>query len=955
VASSTYVSLDLELVEANSPAARIIEIGAVRFDSDGAREEWSTLVNPGVPVPYAVRLLTGIETADLAQAPPLAKVVPALRSFVGDDPIVGQSIDLDVAQLAREGVALPNPLLDTFELATLLLPGLTSYDLASVARALGIFREVPHRAIGDAHLAREVFLALRGRIGELDLDVLMHINRLASALAWPYVDIFQDAERERRRRLVGDALGGAALGQIALGLTRVLEPPESVPEPLVPHAQTRRLDVDALVGALSAGGAVAGQLAAYEERPEQLAMLRAICEAFTDEHHIIVEAGTGTGKSLAYLLPSLAFASANNRRVVISTNTINLQDQLFDKDVPDLVEAMGYRVRASVLKGRSNYLCLRRWLALLRADSFTADEITLLIKTLIWIGQTTTGDRAELRLTPGEEIAWSRICSQAETCSPLTCPYHREGSCFIARARRLAEASHVLIVNHALLLSDVSTNSRVLPEYEHLVIDEAHHVEHEATSQLGWSSSLRSLVGPLDALFDTAEREGGGTVRLALTRLRLAGLAEARATLLATQVDLLRGASTAAHGHLTDLFETLRELVTARAPTGDAVPSVRITPAVRRDALWLAAEGHWRQARAELETIRREIAPLLEDLADAAAAGAESFDDLLAEVMGALHQLETATEQTHAAVGQASGESICWLTFESGTAIVHSAPLDVAAHVQKWLLNAKSTVALTSATLSTDGSFDYIRGRLGAQSAEELLLGSPFDYERAALLLLPQDLPEPSQPGYTQRAAEAIGDIAAALGGRTLALFTSYAQLRATHQMLRERMERASIMLMGQGIDGPRGRLLQRFRTTERALLLGTASFWEGVDVVGEALSALVIARLPFAVPTDPVFAARSEQFDDPFNQYAVPQAILRFKQGFGRLIRSQSDRGVVAVLDRRILTKSYGAAFLNSLPSCTVRVSPVASFGIITQEWLEDHRDALATIGPLGTQETDR
>jgi DNA polymerase-3 subunit epsilon/ATP-dependent DNA helicase DinG len=257
--------------------------------------------------------------------------------------------------------------------------------------------------------------------------------------------------------------------------------------------------------------------------------------------------------------------------------------------------------------------------------------------------------------------------------------------------------------------------------------------------------------------------------------------------------------------------------------------------------------------------------------------------------------------------------------------------------MQKWLLDAKSTVVMTSATLSTDGTFDYIRGRLGIRAARELILGSPFNYERAALLLVPGDLPEPNQPGYMKKAAETIGDIAEELGGRTLALFTSHSQLRATHELLRERMERADIVLMGQGIDGPRGRLLQRFRVADRALLLGTASFWEGVDVVGDALSALVIARLPFAVPTDPVFAARSEQFEDPFSQYAVPQAILRFKQGFGRLIRSAADRGVVAVLDRRVLSKSYGRTFLNSLPNCTVQVAAASSFGPIVHDWLAD------------------
>jgi DNA polymerase-3 subunit epsilon/ATP-dependent DNA helicase DinG len=257
-------------------------------------------------------------------------------------------------------------------------------------------------------------------------------------------------------------------------------------------------------------------------------------------------------------------------------------------------------------------------------------------------------------------------------------------------------------------------------------------------------------------------------------------------------------------------------------------------------------------------------------------------------------------------------------------------------------MDAKASVVLTSATLTTDDSFDYIRQRIGADDARELALGSPFDYSKAALLVLPTDVPEPNQTGYARRVAEAASEIAEALGGRTLVLLTSYAQLRATYEIMQQPMERAEIVLMAQGMHGSRSRLLTRFKATERAVLLGTASFWEGVDVVGDALSALVIARLPFAVPTDPVFAARSEAYEDPFRQYAVPQAILRFKQGFGRLIRSKTDRGIVAVLDRRILTRSYGKAFLNSLPACTVRTAPLSALGPMAKAWVKMPREVL-------------
>ncbi|MPZ15940.1 MAG: exonuclease, partial [Chloroflexi bacterium] len=612
-----------------------------------------------------------------------------------------------------------------------------------------------------------------------------------------------------------------------------------------------------------------------------------------------------------------------------------LQDQLFEKDVPDLVAAMGYSIRTAVLKGRSNYLCLQRWLSLLRGDAFREEEATLLTKTLLWISQTSTGDRSELRLMPEEESAWLRVCSQAESCSPRTCPYHREGTCFVVRARRAAEASHIVIVNHALLISDVVASSRIIPDYDQLVVDEAHHLEEEATAQLSSSVGLRTFTQPLDALVGFAARQQIGSLHLALALLRGANVAERRLAQLMEQVDMANRGAIEAVRHVGDLFEAVRELLGARAARGELVPTCRLTPSARRESAWLVVEQTWAAARSALHTILRGIRPLIEDVEDAATAGHQEAAELLAELLRAVHELEEAMEATQAIVEKPSGDSVCWASELNGVVTLHLAPLDVAPHIRRWLLDPKTTVVFTSATLSTEGSFEYVRDRLGVDDAEELALGSPFDYRRAALLFVPTDLPEPTQPGYARPAAEAIADVAEAMGGRTLALFTSYAQLRTTRDMIRDRMERAEIVLMSQGIDGSRTRLLQRFKDTERALLLGTASFWEGVDVVGGALSALLIARLPFAVPTDPVFAARSEQFEDPFHQYTVPQAILRLKQGFGRLIRSKTDRGIVVILDRRIVTKTYGPAFLNSLPPCTLRVAPVATAGPAASDWV--------------------
>jgi Rad3-related DNA helicase/DNA polymerase III epsilon subunit-like protein len=973
VAAANYISLDLELVEANTPAARVIELAAVRFTDDAVLDEWTTLVNPGVAIPYTIRALTGIDDAALRDAPRLETLAGKLRAFIGTDPIVGQSVGFDLDALAQGGVRLPNPVLDTFELATLLLPGLRAYDLVAIAHALGVSVDRPHRALPDAHLAREVFLALGERMRALDPEVLANINRVMAGIPWAYKTLFLEAERERRRQIVQDALQGRPVDPLGFGLSRVLTPTDDPPDPLVPNARTRPVDVEGLVREMRPGGRVARSLAGYEERPEQLEMLRAVGDALNKDEHLVVEAGTGTGKSLAYLLPTLAYAATNNRRVMISTNTINLQDQLFEKDVPGVVRALQFPVKPAVLKGRTNYLCLRRWLAMLREDNHSLAEATLLVKTLLWITETKTGDRSELRLSADEEVAWSRVCSQAESCSPLTCSYHRIGACFISRARRTAEASHVVIVNHALLLSDLATSSRVIPEYQQLVVDEAHHFEQEATNQLGYNLTATGFLEPMAVI---AAPPGGGGLEGAVSALHASGIATERGAELAEHAAQARRLAVAAGEHLDGFFATVRELLQTRSAAPDGGPSLRLTRAVRSDSLWLTAEERWENARGALEELRTAATPIMQELgeiteaddpehrtasarrhsaagadtADVAAASSGTVGDLYTELVAALMRLGDSIERMDAIVESPSADNVCWISITGGYVAggqtvlpqttlptLHLAPLDVAAHIRKWLLDEKSSVIFTSATLTTAGSFDYIRGRLGATDAAELALGSPFDYERAALVFLPTDIPEPNQPGYARKCAETIADVAEALGGRTLALFTSHAQLRATHEMIRERVDRAQISLMGQGIDGARSRLLERFKIADRALLLGTASFWEGVDVVGEALSALVITRLPFAVPTDPVFAARSEEFDDPFGQYAVPQAILRFKQGFGRLIRSQSDRGIVVVLDRRITSKRYGASFLNSLPACTIQRAPAALAGTVARDWIDD------------------
>jgi predicted DnaQ family exonuclease/DinG family helicase len=934
---TTCVALDLELLDSPEWGREILEIGAARFRGDRECETYAALVQTRATLTHRMERLTGLSRSDLAEAIPLPDALESLRRFIGSTPVVGQSIQLDVEQLRRAGLVVGAPLLDTFELASLLLPGMPAYDLDSVARALDLEVDAGrHRALRDARLAMRVFLELKELVRGLDLDTLMHVNRLSLPLNWPLRLIFAEAERQKTRQVLqGGLLDRRPPADAPAWLMDRLELARTR-EALVPSERRSTLDLDGLERSMRAGGEVAARLDDFEERPEQIQMLRVVAQAFNDSASLLVEAGTGTGKSLAYVLPAARYALANNRRVVVSTNTINLQDQLFQKELPAIRRATRLPLKFSVLKGRSNYLCLGRWTALLRAEELSPAERMLLIKTLLWLPHTTTGDRAELRLTSGEEEAWSKVCALADACSPQHCAYSRAGRCFLARARRLAEASHLIVVNHSLLLADLASRSRVLPEYRHLIIDEAHHLEDEATAQLGWRIGLRELVGQLERLWEPSPSRPGGIVPEAAELLRRSRGAPSPMELERVTADL-GGLIATLSQELPRLFDTLARFVANHGVRSEGgIAALRLSPATRTQPAWSEVEISWDDQHQRLLRLQRALGELLRTMEAAAGEGEES-EALSGELAVQATFWDTTGQRLSNALLESDAETIAWLSAGRGEEIyVNAAPLHVGEHLRNSLFQDKDCVILTSATLTTEQSFRYIRERLGIEDARELMLGSPFDYRGSVMVYLPVDLPEPNSPGYQHSVERITARLIAALEGRTLVLFTSYSQLRATYEALREPLEARQILLLGQRMDGAsRTRLLESFKQGHRVALMGTTSFWEGVDVVGEALSCLVMARLPFTIPSDPVFQARSELFEDPFGQYAVPQAILRFRQGFGRLIRSRSDRGAVVVLDRRLKSRAYGHAFLRSLPGCEVREGPASETAAQVRNWL--------------------
>jgi len=653
--------------------------------------------------------------------------------------------------------------------------------------------------------------------------------------------------------------------------------------------------------------------------------------------HLVVEGGTGVGKSMAYLLPAALFAISNGQRVVISTNTINLQEQLMNKDIPALTQVLEESglvepgvLKAALLKGRANYLCLRRWNHLARSESPTIDDARLLSKTSVWMQKTVSGDRAEINLSGRDFGSWNHISAGEKG----FCPGLRDGSpCFLRAARERAEQAHIVVVNHALLLSDLARGGGLIPEYQHLVIDEAHNLEDEATRQLGFNVSQEKL----DEVWEPQ-------IRLT-TQIRQAIAAEGLASSIRqeaeTAVSDVEGEGAKVRQIWARLWAEV-ERFQANQKFGSSAngPQMLITSQTRNTQSWTDLHLAWENLDVGLQQAAQNVGRLHRFLESTKLPAAGDQPALIMETANLMDDMETLREQFSSILGNPMDDDIHWISNDqirgNATVSLNSAPLDISGTLAAELFQHKDSVVLTSATLSTEGNFEYFKSRVGVSSdSEELLVGSPFDYQKAALLLIPEDMPPPNSDQYVDAMTRVLTDLGTTMEGRTMALFTSYASLRAVAQRLRAPLMSEGVQVLAQSIDGSAQQLMTRFAEEPNSVLLGTASFWEGVDMPPGLLKALVLTRLPFAVPTDPIVKARSDQYEQPFNQYSVPQAVLRFRQGFGRLIRNKEDRGTIVIMDNRITAKNYGNSFLKSIPPCTLKPSSVSTIGQAAAQWV--------------------
>lgn len=635
-------------------------------------------------------------------------------------------------------------------------------------------------------------------------------------------------------------------------------------------------------------GLIAKSLEGYEHRPQQLEMAEAVAQGFRDSAHLVVEAGTGVGKSFAYLIPAIDFAISMSERVVVSTNTISLQEQLINKDIPFLQNVLPDSFKVVLVKGRGNYLCLRR---LENSVSYeaglfeTENEQDDLVRIHQWAETTRDGSRSDLEPQPRKSV-WEQVCSERDTClGQIKCPYAKK--CFYQRARQAMYNANILVVNHHLLFSDLALrreDSRfsVLPNYKYIVMDEAQNTENTATEHIGISLSNFGVRHLMDSLC-RRDRKGGLFIRL-------------KAASMAELVDAARTQS--------DLFfESVEEWfnddysVTRRIRERNFVHNILDGPILK---LQNELGDLMPQARNEEE--EKEIGAHIE------------------RCRGLRDELDTILRQS-------MDDSVYWVEISRGrfkTIRLNSAPINVSDELRPNLFDAMESIVMTSATLSTNDNFEYFKKRIGLEECRELILGSPFKYDEQVTVYIPPNMPDPrNNEAFIPAATERIRQYIQITHGKAFVLFTSYKMMDEVYRRLKPWLVEQGIAAFEQGKGMSRHAMLEEFRADIDSVIFGTSSFWEGVDVQGEALSNVIVVKLPFSVPTHPVVEARIEDIQmkggNSFMEYNLPEAIIKLKQGFGRLIRTKKDTGIVAILDTRIRTKFYGKLFLNSLPECRI------------------------------------
>ncbi|MBX5436839.1 MAG: DEAD/DEAH box helicase family protein [Alicyclobacillaceae bacterium] len=925
------VVIDVETTGVSPESCEIIEIAAVHVSDGQIERTFQSLIRPRGHVPPEILDMTQIQPGDLAAAPDVEDVLPAFLDWTRGLVWAGHRVDFDLAFLQaacrRAGYSLAGSTdaVDTWRLSRVLYPTVRDHGLDDVAARCGVVPERPrHRALPDALTTVRLLAALKERALQLPYVTLQELEALSSTWS-PATACWWMEVADARLTGIGTALPPGRQAVDGLVFVAVGSRGEGAPSAYEDDGERGRANEDGqqapssqLVTAssrlLDRDSPLTDALPGFQVRPGQRRMVEAVAAAMERERHLVVEAGTGTGKSLAYLIPSALYALERGSRVVVSTYTTSLQDQIAERDFPTLRQVVKEPLTLAVLKGRNRYVCMRKLRHETRQVGMgtAADEAEAYMALVVWLVDSPAGCREEIGLGRRISEVWPRVQSETETCVGKRCPFFKP--CHYFRARAQAHSADVLVTNHSLIMSDIKSDFRILPRHDVLVVDEAHHLEREAARHLGEEVHQAHCLALAARLVRDSGRHG---VLPELTQqLASSGRAGAAALMarLTEQVGRLRTLAEDAFAALAQLF-----------PRGELV--YRLHARQEPEPAWQRFVDTAQRLEEQLPEWRRELQELAELAAD------DPDAELAARLLDA-HGFGRELAARLAVLSRTAGPDaavVQWIELvgsrERKYVIVHRTPLNVSDQLRESLFAAKRCVVLTSATLAVNGDFTYVKQAVGldaldaAGRVESLAVESPFQLDRQALLCVPSDVPDLSRMGPDEAAAwlsESLRELAGLSDGRLLALFTSHGWLQATARRLRGPLRQAGYALFAQGIDGERTRIVEAFRRQPRSVLLGAQSFWEGIDLPGDQLRTLVIVRLPFTPPNHPVAQARDEQIAragrSAFWTASLPEAVVRFKQGFGRLIRTVDDRGVVVVYDKRIATSRYGSRFVQAV-----------------------------------------
>ena len=1021
------VALDLETTGLHAEQDTILEIAAIKFQGDTVLNRFETLVAPGRSVPYRVQRLTGITPQQLIGAPSFESIASQLKLFLGDLPIVGHSIPFDVSFLRRRGLVRTNPLIDTFELATVLLPSLPSYNLGQVAEALGIaVAPGRHRAMVDTILAMQVFLALHQRLEAVDLSILKDLASLDAPRNWPLLTFFRQElyNRQEQDGLRGTPLRGSLGDRFAaqLGMDpRILSfaiAGENGPQ----HTQVPAAQVNDALETLERVQTFAEVVPEQEEKPYSTgyqAAHIAVREALERQTSLLLEVTVGGNDYTPALLPALEWmvdppdisdAPSSTKRLVIVCANQQGARRLLESVLPRLQASLKSHLPVAYLAERGGYLCIHRWFgsALRRTSGeLTAEQARGLAKLGLWAQQTLTGERSELTILPQEIAAWERINSGVERISLANgraetpyqrCIYRQKGYCLVSRAEERVEAAAIVVTTYTGLFDDLMQPHSLLASIKHRLLLDADLLEDEHAR---WSSSELDKAQLLTILntIGTELPDGRyqGLLALGAPSLRENGPGGISTTPTVSKVELdnrmlawfqaLQQARKAVSNffnilnHLLEEFQLQGSHSSGRDrskgdPAGRSSGGrssertdqpLRLEGNVRNLGIWVDVERAWQQAaqrlQAVIDLVHEAERIMLTDRRNRHRLdlGSEEDNSVAWELAAIAQRLLEQKHLGQQAIALGESEMVYWLrmppalpppshqmaqkrTVEAITAasqttenvpVLHVQDVQTSAFLKRLVLRSDTSAIFAGTALAVEGNFSFWRGRFGLEPDACPALSVISEYHEQTLIYMPNDVPEPNAPQYQRYLDEAIVQLATALDGQLVVLFTSHASLRSSCSAVKPLLEARGILVLAHGIDGSPRQLWNAFQEQERIVLLGTGNFWDGVDEITRAPACVLIARLPMLVLNDPPVAARTEHYSDQLHQVTVPVAALRLRRALNRIAWSGSRRNAIVMFDRRVISKDYGSTILHTLPRCSRRQGGLSHMPETVLDWL--------------------